>query len=1196
VRQESYITHREDPLPPSTAESAETLEAAQTGQPQEVEQKKTATSTEVQEKPKENGEQQTPPPQENNDDKGKGEQTPPRPTEENNDAPADTPQEGERPDNFDPDFWMEGYGLTEEEAKMAPSLEQINSLPKWVHWNLLQKRPLKKTLRLAFQGTEASPAALSELCRFDLENLGLDDQPIRRKAKVLSIVEQAMLNPQVDWKQAATVQLTAKNRYEHIGEKNDYFSVAQAICYRDVTLAHSTDAAAVMMSAPVKLKNTLPEQQPRATQMEILSSHNAEVETMRGVTAFVKTRITTEITDIKKDSLPFDREMLFNAYMVLSTKEMQELITLWNRQWQAIEEYKQSEQHCYLPLEGRSHYVNSEMKYREAVTCLTRYNEIVGEGRQRVLSHCDDARPLYDQPSDDEYDKVLMEMNYINQGLDEGDPFYQETIHFVDAQEWQTKGNAARLVAYSSCETQYCWVRLPTHTPLTLDFHNKQDLLNDGSGNVMTSVMHLLGVRAFNKTAQDGSVNWFLSGFFYRAVGEKKDDGSMRLAECMNVFRTKPLRTKMRIDTAMREATGLRAEELWIGEKGYRRISNNPDDEYMQRDEYFEIRGPAGYVTNMPIHVLRKAMGNPNAFRFVGECEPKPGGDKMAFRCRGCQTEVQPDAACAEYCWYHTENHPFGTIMLKIWTNPERRLPLPELHAREIQQRKLMADRLSLALDQALDVDNAFSLREVAKYNNVPFEMLHRAVAIAKGEAINEDEIPRVTVRDESIQDPCGKCGARGHTGEECNANAEAQAFHARRVLNELRKPLPREPMSTAPLPLGKSWQEAALNKMTEGTMKVAEPPSTGAQTLKAARVTPFSAVVAGSAGPTNRPGYRPARPRSTYGTGFALEKRKAALLEQQHALERGASPNVGKSGWQQNTGSPYQRAIGARPPARGYGQFTAPDLDAQVIGRGANPPAGMPAGWDFVRTRSFTSEPRLRAANIGRTGALGQFHSFPKVNSELSRAVYECSGFMPAALRECVEDDRQRPATAVEGDRLAPLVKSGLGVVGKEEVLKKWPAEKIAAYEAFYSSAAYSDPQRPWCILCLCPGHYASACRRHRNDDSRLECDYCGSGAHTKSACLLIKHNVGCDQCGSMEHGRLKCPYNERTTGDPTCSARVRILSTFAKFLPQFHPKTEDWEAALLGEPLLKAKAGSKRLAELMRVLKILGAAEGYY
>ena len=1216
IKEESFVKYENDPLPPSTASESSMVTVRQ----------KAPVSGNLAANPTNGGDAQV-----DTTKASEGEQVPSQPAgndlgnkqpQANQVEEAPVEEEGEN----DPDFFTITLSLNAKEYYVQPTIEEWREMPEDVHWNVLQPRPKPRLLSIAYNVTEKeqSEIAMVELEKVKPTTVG-GEKPVRSKTKVQSVVEQATMEAPNDWQDKAAIQLSTKGRFEYILSSNDYFPIAQSICYREARTGYG-EALEVALAKPAVLPGAVPAEQPKAKQRELLTQHNAETEAWRGVVAIMDTHLSQGYVDLYAAKLPYDRVMVYDNFMLITQSEWNTLDKSLTAMKMAMSELKALEQHCYVPIEGRSFYIEADRKLREVATHLIKFAEIVQQGRSRALRQVEEARLVETQ---EELQQCFQEWNEKNENVPLEDPKSVVMVQFANMKRWSSLGGRAETVAVSFHTRPYVWAYLPTPMIRSTDMVDPEGFMKEESGAILASCMMLLGVRVFGKDVLQGELHWFCPGFFCRALGEKNPDGGPRDAECLQLFRTRSLRHVVLLDYELQAQTGLQSSEAWLAERCYRRITNRPDDEYKNRNEY-NAYGPSAYLLNVTTSDWRKMTGKPPGTPgVVGEIESIPGV-KCGYRCRGCHTRMYPSTSCQEYCLYRTENHQFGSIMLKHWCVPESKRPLPEIHEKERQFRAIQDRRLTSALETYNDPQNELTLKEIAAVYNIPCNILTNALQTREEPAETgwekwQREVSRLEEWNSSAQnatelEPCSKCGGFNHKMTNCMSGSAARALHASRVLNQLVQPTPRN-LPLHLMPMGENWREDSLKRMKSGTMQVAPPINNGSAMdpmQVATRSTTYASVLT-KGGPQGRPSPEPAsrepsfakstgsgRPtsgayrRSTYGSGWAASQNQQSYSGR---MTPGNARSAGQGFHKSYAGQP---AYGAPPaprqpteqaPAQEIVDKYCPDIDAGVLMKCYPPPdMKLPTGWDFVVTENG-QKPRKRARETALLPKVnGGFHSYFDIDEELSRAVYENKGFMPALLRKCAQHGFDVPDVSIPSDRRVPCKTAALGVIGREEVWTKWNADQRKRHVDFYKSATYAELSKQWCLQCLCPGHLASACRRYRTGTHKLLCNFCGDGTHDEDVCPLKTNGVGCDQCGSENHGRLMCGHNEPLYGDATCSVRIAILGKYAKYLPQFHADSGGHKAMIASDKALTSKNGRKHLSEMMRVLGVLEVDEGYY
>ena len=1240
IKEASFARYKDDPLPPSTASESSTGTVRKKA-PKESDHAVNPPSggNAKDDAPKERqGDHAVNPPSGGNakDDTPKERQgdreSRPRGT---GDSAEDRPKGGDngKEDNAvegdgvetDPDFFTMTLNLSAKEEDVQPTIEEWRELPAEVHWNVLQPRPKPRLMNIAHNVAEKelSETAMIELERFRLMNLGGDGHPIRSKTKVQSVVEQALRETPDDWQDKAAVQLCAHGRFEYMLTSHDYHAIAQSICYRETRTGYG-DALEVALAKPTILPGAYWTDQPKSKQRDLLEQHNVDMETWRGVVAIMDTLLVQGCVDLGASKLPLDRTMVYDYHMLITQREWETL----DRELRAVKiataELRILEQHCYVPIEGRSFYTCADRKLREVATHLLKFAEIVQNGRSRALRQVETAQMVTTREELDEFFAVC---DKKNEGVPPGDPRGIVMPQFASKEKWSVMGTRAETVAVNFHSRSLVWAFIPSPMVKSTDMVDPEGFMKEESAAILASCMMLLGVRVYSKDVTQGELHWFCPGFFCQALGEKDPSGRPREAECLQIFRTRPLRLVILTDYELEVQTGMHCSEAWLADKCYRRITNRPDDEYRNRNE-FNVYGPEAYLLNMPNSAWRKMSGKPPGTPWIeGEIEAMPGV-KCGYRCKGCHTRVSPTARCREFCLYRIENHQFGAIMLKHWSIPGSKMPLPELHSKERQARAIQERRLKSALESYQDPHNGLTLKEIASVHQIPCDILSRALQSREEPAETgrekwEQEVDRLEAWNVATQpavafEPCSACGSHTHTMRDCTANSQARAFHASRVLTQLTKPIPKSLPQEGPM--GENWREETLKKMKSGTMQVpptSQPGPSADQMNIATRQSTYASVLT-KGGQQAGPSHTADGQSASYGGGGAKFAHResgngsdwAASLNQQsfNEAKRAKDAQLAASGFNKSyagrpasgggtTYRPYAtRQVNAPASEHQVGDKYCPDIDAGVTACYAPEHMKVPAGWDYVITEKG-QDPRLRARWVAvKPKRRGGFHQYPEIDEALSRAVYANKGFMPAVLRKCAQDGRIVPAESVNADRRVPCKSAVLGVYGKDQVWTIWTTDQKKRHDEFYNSAAYAELSKQWCLRCLCPGHLAPACRGFQSGKQQTMCSFCGDGTHLKEACPLLINGVGCDQCGSEQHGRLMCGYNELLYGDALCSARVYILATYARYLPQFYANSEEHKAAMAASGVLTTKVGKKHMREMMRVLGILGVDTGYY
>ena len=1155
----------------------------------------------------------------------------------------------------DPDYAIVAFGLSKSERERIPPVEEWLSTPETAHWNLLQHRTSKRDWTAALREEKPTEGKSGEISSFCLKKLGIEDQPLRSKARVRALVQHLQVT-EADWQKEAIERMTMNNRYEFMDKRHPLMRAAETICGRDAKLALG-NALTATLAAPVEVPGTPPENQPGKTLMDYLERHNQEVESVRGITAFTDPEVSTEKIDAANMKLPHSKEFLFDRYMLATEEELTCLVEVSEARKKAIDELKTWEQHCYVPLEGRSYIETTEKKFREAVEYHLEYTRRVQTYRQRVRAAFETSTLVLTDAKLLNMQEEAQKHNDTQTGPEKS---LVDLVLFCSLKDFEEKKSNAKTIAAYPCPREWKWVRLPTGTTLTTDLVKPAAIMNDTTGSVLASCTMLLGVRVYNdwKKLSDRTVHWYHPGFCLKALGDKKTDGTSRKRTCVHVFRAKPIRRTVKLDQELLQCPDLQCEEMWLEKKLFRRISNQPDDEY---------KTAAGYghdIASCPTSLLRKMIGGDKAWDLVGEFEKIPG-TLSEYRCRGCGIKYEKGATDHEFCLFRPKNHQFGTIMLKIWSNPDSKLPLPEESARLRQKQRMLADRVELAVAACFDPMNELSIPEIAEANRLdPLWLSNEVERRQKGktggdldelpsqedEASKLEEMKKATTYHKGGKDPCGNCGSTRHATAKCNASALVRAKHREAVLAALAKPTTskahtkkEQPATSSTSEPQQDWREKARRDMLKGKplkMLASKPDATtpSLEALVAARVPPLRAVLKRD-GSTSSDA-EPQGKRGKLERDLSIDRSSMASSSSSRGGRGGFKgfkhPRYGEHKWasshrarsprrdpsrsrsrhtedERRHGASFSKSYTgptkmgiSRPSTSGMGPPRTYDPNwrdlesSAIVTARATPPPGieLPYGWDYVQTVG-SKKARLRARDCAKVrGRKREFFSRLKhLNEELCRSVYENLGFMPKLLRRCAAADATLPGKATEADRRVPCSANELGAFGHEEVWTKWSGIEKDAHDAFYSSGDYALLKSRWCLTCLCPGHYATTCRLEKKDGSRVECDYCGDGTHERSVCPLQEQHVGCDQCGSMNHGRLKCPYNRPLEGDSTCSVRYSLLKKYAKFLPEFYENPAD-HAAIQAQSweLIDQKNGKALFGELMRVLRTLGAAEGYY
>ena len=1137
----------------------------------------------------------------------------------------------------DPDYYVSWDGLNPYEVRLLPKSDQLKRIPENTLWNVLQTRPTKEAWKSEAQ--ERDPMVRSKrvdrVSPFCLHRLDTTERPIRTKAKVKAIVEQQHAMHGDGWETPAVVQMTERGRYENLSPEHHLFGVAQSICDRDAKLALG-NAVELAMTAPVKASGLPDNRQPRAIQKEMLRRHNAQLEAMRGVTAWKHAPPKEGYLDYERRKVPWDKEYLFDNFMLLTNEEYAELQRAFRDQWAALKELKKTEQLCYIPLAGRSFNERAFEEWHKALRNLLIYTRLVQLGRGRLYDAAAKAKSITKSRS---LEDAKTELESTNTTLGLLGPSKKVMIQFVEMDDWLTFEEDAPVVATGECDSQFRMTKLPLHTVQACDLEEPDVLINDRRGTALAGAMLLLGVPVYRspKTVDLSKLHWYSAGFIFRALGEKREEGGQREAECVNVYRMKPIRRYLRMPQEVAEwarSVSVNIEEMWLEDGQYRRISNRADDEYMPTELHGTRPTEGGpKIPRYPANVLRKLTGKAHNPDMVGEYA-KLNEDDEEYYCRGCNVQFRDGCKDKEYCLYRPENHPFGAIMLKTWCRPDDELILPEEEGRMQQKQDMYAERLKIAAETFLSPSNQGTLREVAQWSGVSEKLLIEELRKQKRLRSSDlDELPleteKLEVLDRAMQyrpkrDPCGKCGSTSHNASTCKAKKEKVVAHYQAVVKELAKPAPHvkpgqgEPSTSAATSSANvDWRSSALAKMKEGKLTMDDVAPASSHLVNLVTAPPRGSMPPGGG---RNPERRYKRERdSSVSSNFSQSSRggrgrysrgglswasshpeeprakRVSNPSRSRSSGRGDPPGFSKSYAGSSSGefkAPWD------PPAwRKPGRVYDPVVDDNYVQAFHPNPKSIGKGWDYVADKRGGGEPRMRQRSLAiYPNRLGDFHNFKEVNVELSRAVYENLGFMPSGLRHCAQKGKRVPDDAKFTDRRAPLANEGLGSVGHDEVWNKWSRGERKRHDQFYKAGDYLSLKRDgWCLDCLCPGHFRSTCRRDAKQ-GRVECTHCGSGIHERSACPLLENNVGCDQCGSMNHGRLRCGLNEALSGDATCSVRYRLLRAYAKFLPRYHEFEEEHKAALASRPELVYTGQAERVSELVRVMRVLGVDEGYY
>jgi len=1140
-------------------------------------------------------------------------------------------------EDLDPDYYAVCAGLRRSEVNSLPKSKQLEALPEHTLWNVLQARPTRKAwnAEINMKDTANRLIKVDKMSEFCLDHLVTSEPPIRTKAKVKAIVEQQHAQRGEGWETPAIVQMTENGRYEHLARDHRLMEIAQWICDRDAKLALG-HASEVTMTPPPAVHFLPPSQQPRTKQMELLRRHNAEVEAIRGVTAWKYAPPRASLFDYLSRKVPLDRDYLFDEYMLLSDDEYREWETAHTNQWSAIRELRSMEQLCYVPLEGRSYNLRASEELHKAVKYLLQCTKIVQQGRRRLYDATTNAKTLTKDWSLESAEKELAETNETCKLV--GSP-EKALIQFAMTEDWNNFGDLAPVAAVGECEKHLNMVNLPAQMVRAGELRDPTMLVSDRDGTALAGIMLLLGVPVYKmpKTVMESRLHWYSCGFIFRALGEKQE-GEKRKAECVNVFRGKPMRLCFALNErneSWANSNMLNIEELWLEDKQYRRVTNRVDDEYRPSEMYGNVTEDGGpNIQYYPANVLRKILGRPYNPDLVGEYWKAKDTDE--FYCKCCNVQFRDGCRDKEYCMFRRENHPFGTIMLKLWCNPTVERTLPEDEERLRQKRKLIAERVRQAAEIYLSPDNRGSLKDIALWTGVSEQLL--STEVEKIRRLNSQELgelPLEEVRPLDLEkamkskpepDPCGRCGGRYHTTAECKAGQAQKLTHYQAVMSELTKPAPRLPLSASETPAsaaaasgGVDWRKGALAKMREGKMTVEEVQPTSSNLSQLVTAPPRDDRTSGGRRDPERR-YKRERDSSTESSSFSRSSRGgrgrysrggvtwASSYRDEPQAKRVSNPSRSRSSGRGDTPGFSKSFAGQSssefkaprdPPAwrqHPEKQSYCAEVDDNYTRAYHSNPGQIGRGYEYVTDKRYGGEPRYRHRYVALAkNRLGDFHDFKEVNAELSRAAYENSGFMPATLRDCAQRGKLVPDEAKYTDRRVACEAMPLERVGHDEVYKKWSKAERRCHENFYKRDYLPLKNEGWCLKCLCPGHFQSRCRLDA-PDGRLECMHCGSGIHNHTACPLVEQSVGCDQCGSMNHGRLRCGLNAELVGDATCSVRHRLLRAYARFLPHFYESEEEHKAALASRPELLYMGRAERVSELVRVLRVLGVDEGYY
>jgi len=1317
--QESYDAFANEPLPPSTASSqvsedameepskaevlpqrvrradkAESHEAMDTGEPVESDgkaesqqqQQQGATQPSKSRKPS-----QSRPPRQAQDSTTGGDEADEEGDGEDDRSMDTDSRQGDVSVSNDVEFFPAiSFNMPEEEVLRLPTNRRWRKTPQNVHWNLLQYRPNQQITKCVWYGTKLPNKAKRTALDMDSFQHGkvlAVDPPVRVKAKLMAIVQNAWAESAENWEDRAVVNLTTRCRFEHVDEAHQSYPIAELICQREARLALNSGLS-VLMERPAEPQqwNPVPDMYgrvppppptPRAKAMGALKEHNGLTESWRGLVAIQDCKPSGVWVDPRVRKLPYDRNFVFDNYMLLTDEEEVSLRRLYQKIRKSTERFKSTEQHCYLPVEGRSFFTESVVLLREVANLLGEYAALITTGRHRGIDVVDKAQKTEGKPQ--LVQQTLSEAEEHNSRVT-GDPRLGVGVAQFVNYATNLAGAEENTVAVSTYELQYKWWQVPHDTMKLGDFRDPSDLLDDKLGWSLASCMLLLGAKVFKKleNVATAPVAWHHAGFMLQA-GEQLNDGT-RPTKVAFIYRLAMITARMSIDYEFTQLTGLLAEEGWLEEKHYQRISNRCDDEKINvNDIGRRTASGIGNVRFLPPWVIRKMTSLPYAPGLSGQYRPEKDEDLRAIDtkriehptliCDGCGVKLaQGVYKCHEYCLHREENHAFGAIMLKIWTRPSLKRPLPEEDMRKQQERRIYAKRMQAAIDECMEVDGVLDVWEIARANNIDVNLLNEELAkrrakeglapasqgqpaAAQAPERNLDEIAAAMHFGAGVP-VCSRCGSMTHDLSRCRASEQSRAAHSTRILDSVMRQIPKKEPD---VPVNDDWHVTAEKAMASGKAPRTDPvpeskPSLAMSdpmmdALVKARVPSYRAVTSlnmpmqassstsyttsqrsvqrsvkrerdpsdervlaqsSQPGPSglNAGGYRGAPPSFSRSLASAGEFVAPAAPEPKRSKSKLRVPMVpppqpqrGYAGFNN-----FNQSFGGRPssasstgsrvehtPFESFRDPYVPDIDLGC--QHVVPPRGMelPRGFDYVTTPGC-SKARWRLRTCAeRADWKENMHGFDTVRNELSRAVYENKGFIPFELRECAKRNAILPDDAVKADRRVRCLHAKHGVIGRNEVLKKWSVNEKNRHKNFYSSSEYATLSKKWCLTCLCPGHYAGECGRDKSGEEFMMCGYCGSGGHDRKDCPLERGNVGCDQCGSFEHGRLMCRLNEPLTGDAVCSSRLNIYRAFAKHFPRFHELESDWKSATDGTPPLTS-------TEILRVCKVLGVHQGYY
>ena len=754
------------------------------------------------------------------------------------------------------------FNMSQEELLQLPTNKKWAKMPPNVHWNLLQFRPRLQNARAIWFGTEmpvkAKRTAL-DIDQFQHGRVAMIDPPVRLKAKVMAIVQNAWAENQQGWENRAVVNLTTRNRFEHLHEEHQAYPLAEMICQREARLALNSGLS-VLMERPAEPRvwNPAPDAYgrvppppptPRVKAMEALREHNSLTEAWRGLVAIQDCKPSGVWIDPRVRKLPHDRNFVYDNYMLLTDEEEANLRRVYQQIKETTERLKSTEQHCYLPVEGRSFFTESVILLREIANLLGEYGAMITTGRNRGIDVIDQAQKTEGNPQ--LIQQTLTEAEGHNARV-KGDPELGIGVaQFVNYMSKEA-GAEVKTIAVSTYKLQYKWWQVPHDTMKTADFRDPSDLLDDKVGWTLASCMMLLGVKAYKKleSMHTAPVAWHHAGFVLKA-GEQLNDGT-RPTKVAFIYRLSMVTARMRIDYDFTRQTGLLAEEGWLEEKHFQRITNRCDDEKINvNDIGRRTASGIGNVRYLPPWVIRKMTSLPFAPGLSGQYRPlkdadfraidtKPVGNPTLI-CDGCGVSlVQGAYKCHEYCLHREENHAFGVIMLKIWTQPALKRPLPEDDMRKQQERRIYAKRMQAAVDECMEVDGVLDVWEIARANNIDVNLLNEELAkrraregpgpapqgqpaTAQAPERNLDEIAAAMHFGAGVP-VCSRCGSMTHDLSMCRASEQSRAAHSTRILDSVMRRIPKIPKKEPSEPVEEDWQVKAEKVMASGKAPRTEP------------------------------------------------------------------------------------------------------------------------------------------------------------------------------------------------------------------------------------------------------------------------------------------------------------------------------------------------------------------------------------